>query len=247
MDINFFYRCLKAEYRDQKHEFKVLRKFLRPDHIAIDIGSNKGSYLLVMASSVPKGQVIAFEPQPSLHSYLLRQIDSRFLKNVSIEPLAISSSSGNEMLHLPDGENVSPSASIAQGKTSVRNNSYVVETITLDHFFENNIPTKKIGAIKIDVEGHEIEVLKGAINTINRNYPVVICESECRHIGVEGLNEVFDFFITKNFKGYFVHPLKGLLPLETFNSEIHQNQDGPRFWDKKTYCNNFVFIEKNAE
>ena len=70
MSIRFKYRCLKARYKDQKHELNELIKYLKNDDLFIDVGANKGSYLLTSCNIVNEGMVYAFEPQPNLFHYL---------------------------------------------------------------------------------------------------------------------------------------------------------------------------------
>src|SRR6267143_554122 len=83
--IRFRTRALKALLRDQRAEFGVIRRHLRPGDIACDIGANKGCFIYWLSWWVRNGRVIAFEPQPEL-AHGLRNI-CRVIKlgNVKVE------------------------------------------------------------------------------------------------------------------------------------------------------------------
>jgi len=239
MNVRFLFRCLKARFRDQKFELKALANHLDSHHLALDIGANKGSYLLAMSRAVRAGEVVAFEPQPLLADYLREVVRSCRLANVRIEQVGVSKASGMMDLNVPGTSETSPSASLEKSCSSVGQcHSFRVPVTTLDDFLASSL--EQVGAIKIDVEGHEISVLQGAEKTINQHRPLIICESESRHLSSGDVNQSIEYFRRISYGGYFVHPKRGLLELEGFDPDIHQCQQGERFWDKKDYCNNFV-------
>ena len=246
MNLRFFYRCLKTQYRDQKFECRALNKFLLSHDTVLDIGCNKGSYLWTLSRAVPKGKVIGFEPQPLLFKYLRSQTKSMFLSNVQIEELAISSTSSTARIFLPKSEQTSPSASLEENLNETEANSYIVETVSIDQYCENNSYLENIRAMKIDVEGHELSVLKGAREIIKNNRPLIVCESESRHLPNGDVAEFLDLMYSLDYHGFFVHPISGLMKLSIFDSKIHQAQTGERFWDSKNYCNNFIFYHKDT-
>jgi hypothetical protein len=84
------------------------------------------------------------------------------------------------------------------------------------------------------VEGHELEVLKGAAEILKSYKPGLLVEIEERHIGLEKLNETINFLLSLGYKGYFFKG-KEKLPIIEFNPLLHQNPTS------KPYCNNFVF------
>ena len=85
MKWRFIYRGLKARYRDQRLELRALTQTLRSTDIAIDVGANKGSYLWSLSKAVPRGRVVAFEPQPLLADYLRQACQRAGLTNVQVE------------------------------------------------------------------------------------------------------------------------------------------------------------------
>lgn len=192
MEWRFIYRGLKYRYRDQRYEIKALISSLSPNGIAVDVGANKGGYLWSLSHAVSKGRVVAFEPQLVLANYLKKTCVSAGLNNVVVECLGVSYYSGSLTLAVPVGGSSSPGASFeATALERESCNLFDVPTCSLDDYFASE--TRRIGAIKIDVEGHELSVLQGARKVIAQHSPLIVCECENRH-AKNGVNRLFDFF-----------------------------------------------------
>lgn len=151
--------------RNDAYEREVvdyLRKAIRPGDTCIDVGGHVGFYVMQMALwSAPGGRVTAFEPNPTAREVLeanvtLNGLDAR----VTVEPMAVGSEEGGtaQLFHGEDTSGLSrlhaPNPHAAQG-TSV-----TVPMITLDRYCAD----RKISPtwILIDVEGFELDVLRGA-------------------------------------------------------------------------------------
>lgn len=243
MGIRFRYRNFKAKYKDQRFEINEIKKYLKPDDIFIDVGANKGSYLLTTSKLLNQGKVYAFEPQPILHSYLKKEIDDIKLHNVILENLALSNFKGQATLHIPGDNKTSPGASLENIVKAQPDNTYTVETSTLDKYFEDI--SFNIGAIKIDVEGHEMAVIDGGLKIINHFKPLIVIEIENRHLVNNSVEKTLKYFYELGYDGQFIDQFKGLLPIDEFNPKIHQSNVGERFWDNKHYCNNFIMKPVN--
>jgi FkbM family methyltransferase len=242
MDLRFIYRGFKARYRDQRLEIKNLLKNLKQDSIAIDVGSNKGSYLWSLSKEVPLGRVIAFEPQPILAKYLVNACIKTNLKNVLVENYGVSSKSGVFSLAIPGKNLTSPGASFEKAVFERENCKFIkIKTITLDNYFKSE--KKHIGALKIDVEGHEMSVLIGAKKIINLHKPIILCESEQRHLTKGKVKDVLNFIEALGYDGYLIAK-DSLIPVKDFLPDIHQKQVGERYWDNPDYFNNFIFKPK---
>ena len=239
MEWHFIYRGLKARYRDQRAELRALLAALSPADVAVDIGAHKGSYLWSLSRAVPHGRAVAFEPQPQLADYLLRACRAAGLDNVVVEASGVSDRSGVLQLAVPGEGTHSPGASL-EAAVREREACRIIEvkTASLDEYFSGE--TAKIGAIKIDVEGHELRVLHGAAGVIEAHRPTILCECEERHASGDHVAAVLDFMAGRNYRGFFVDRSK-LRPVAEFDVRIHQKQEGDRFWDAPGYCNNFLF------
>lgn len=239
MDWKFAFRGLKAKYKSQRTEIYALIRDLHRDQIAIDAGANKGSYLWALSKAVPNGKVVAFEPQPLLAEYLKLACARSGLGNVVVEAAGCSDVSGTLPLAIPGRETSSPGASFEQAVSARESCRFVsVPVIILDDYFATE--TRKIGALKIDVEGHELSVLKGARELIRHHKPTIVCESEQRHMTNGSISDVIDFVRSLGYNAYFCEGKK-LSPASQFNPSVHQRQSGERFWDAPDYFNNFVF------
>ncbi len=215
----------------------VLRE-VNAGNTVLDIGSHKGAYLYFMREKAgSSGKVLGFEPQSNLFQYL-QKIKSLFhWDNVELNHLALSDSEGSVTLFIPGGKkgkSSSPGASIFKdfGESEFTLQEEV-RTQTLDAFCaEKNI---RPNFLKVDVEGNELRVFRGGIDTLKTCKPSILVEIEERHVGKEQVLETFEFLHSLGYTGYV---LKGMeqLPLTEFRFEIHQNQSDPN-----NYCNNFIF------
>ena len=150
---------------------------VRPGDVVFDLGANMGrvtQFLSVLTG--PRGEVHSFEPSPSLAGRLRGRCDALRLANVRVCEVALGDAPGTATLHEyreRDG-----------GASSLRPNPELgyellsettVEIITVDDYVDAE-GIEELRLIKIDVEGHEPEVLAGASATIERFRPVMIVE-----------------------------------------------------------------------
>ncbi len=233
------WRAFKARFRDQRAELTAIRKALKPGDTAVDIGANKGSYLLWLSRWVGHGRVVAFEPQLELADYLRWACGALSLTNVTVEPKAVSNVSGERTLYLPGGK-MSPGASlneyVAGGEACA---GVPVPVVALDDYFAAD---KKVRVIKIDVEGHEKSVFEGAERILAEQSPLLVFECENRHLRQGDVTDVFSYLARMGYSGSFIEAQK-LRPISEFQATRHQRRTEGRFWDAKTYCNNFIFVK----
>jgi len=241
----FWYRALRARLRDDRAEIAALVAAIRPGEAAADVGANKGSYLPWLSRAAgTRGRVVAFEPQPDLAGYLVRTCRAAGLGNVAVEAAGASDRGGILALRVPGERGPSPGASFeaaVAGRSPGRD--VAAPVVSLDEYFRDE--PRRIAAVKIDVEGHELAVLRGARELIDRHAPAVVVECEVRHVGRAGLEEVLVFFAGRGYEGFFVR--RGtLLPVSEFDPDVHQKRTDGRFWDAPGYCNNFVMRSRRG-
>lgn len=165
-------------------EIRLLRPFITDDMAVVDVGANSGLYCAVLGKLA--GQVFAFEPHPYWTEYL----KSALPPNCHLETIALSDSTGSIDLRVPvkianDGHEkmILGLATISEhntfegdGVTTVK--SFPVEMMPMDSVAV--LGRQRIGFIKIDVEGHELSVVRGAKTLIERDRPTLIIEIEIR-------------------------------------------------------------------
>ncbi len=146
----------------------ILTTYANPDSICIDIGALIGTHSFVFSNAVgPKGKVYSFEPQPWAYKSILKTININNIKNIEVYNMGLSDKK-KELIFCSD---VTGTSHIIEGNTCNTPYTYKIDVTQLDNFNLQNI-----SCIKIDVEGHELSVLNGAINTIKNNKPVIIIE-----------------------------------------------------------------------
>jgi FkbM family methyltransferase len=236
--IKLLYRANKYKRSNDIGGIAYIHSSIQAGQTVFDIGSHKAAYLYWMLKLVGNnGKVYAFEPQYILYQYIQKLILLFKWKNVSIEHLALSDSEGTTSLYIPANtirKGSSPSATISDFKPNYSiETKESVKTQTLDQYCKHNYI--KPHFLKIDVEGNELKVLQGGLETLKTSKPKILIEIEARHVGRECVLKTFELLYDLGYNGYVIHGIKHI-PLSEFTFELHQNIN-----DKKNYCNNFIF------
>ena len=243
MRLRYLYRAFKARYRDQREELEASLAVIRQGDTVVDAGANKGAYLYWLRRAVgASGTVFAFEPQPSLANYLQKTTQQMGWSNVHVKACAVSDRSGTARLHVP-GEKDSPGASLEAAVSNKPGHSFECPITTLD---EQLATAERVSLLKVDVEGHELNLFRGAEQTLKKHKPHIVFECEARHLTHHKPSDVFAHLQSLGYVGQFFSTA-GLRPLAEFNLEVHQKSAGDRFWDGKDYCNNFCFSHPEAK
>lgn len=150
----------------------AIRHRLTPEMSALDVGANRGTYSMLMASVCRR--VIAFEPQPDLAEELSRRAPS----NLKVEHLAVSNRSGTARFFIDTRAGMIGMASSLMELDDLHATGEFreveIETVTLDEYCKaNNV---RPDLIKIDVEGWEPNVLEGAVTLIETVRPSLLFE-----------------------------------------------------------------------
>ena len=156
--------------KKEKEVYEFIDKYLREEDIFFDVGANVGVFS-IYASMFKNAKSIAFEPEYS-NLYLLKKnvILNQLSDKVEIYPFALSDNNDLNYLHLSSLENAAALHSISREDLNYTNEKARVlmkigtYTMTLDKF----VDLKKImpNMLKIDTDGKELEILKGAKNTL---------------------------------------------------------------------------------
>ena len=152
---------------------EAIWRLLEPGEVALDVGANIGHMTSIMALRVgAAGSVLAFEPHPDVYRELTDNIalwrERSDLGRIVAHRAALSDGTGEAVLHVPgDFESNHGTASLVPPDrgSGVDSRSCRVERLKLDIVLEN---VSSVGLMKLDVEGHEIEVLRGGVASMKR-------------------------------------------------------------------------------
>ncbi len=174
----------------------------------LDIGANRGVYSYWLSKCVgKKGHVVAFEPQPELHS-TLSDVERWFLKaKFDLRGVALSDSCGTTTLSRNFAGHGGGSIE-AESSSHVASQAITVEMITLDAI-QDSFP-RPVRFIKCDVEGHELSVFKGASELLQTDKPKIVVE-----IGKDQVPDVSALLKSYGFVGFFVSQNKRV-PIDEF-------------------------------
>jgi len=206
----------------------VLQQFVRLGSTSIDVGANFGLYSYCLAKL--SDRVEAFEPNGECLSVLQAYRCPR----IHTHCVALSSAVGVVEMHVPIVGGIA-----FPGLASLRapdGNSLRFRCLAarLDDF-----GFRDVSFIKIDVEGHEGEVLVGAEQTIVREHPILLVEVEQRHHD-RPISEVFEWLAARDYAGHFLRGGR-ICTLEEFSVQSDQ-LDILAHRAKGKYVNNFIFI-----
>ncbi len=218
-------RYIKALFRGEV-EIRLLPLLCNSSLVSLDIGAHHGIYTL--GTSLFSRRVVAVEPQYHLARTLRKSMPPR----VTLIEGALSSEAGEATLRIPLREWDSLSHLDFGGEDDSRWRSQRVALFRMD-----DIVQEAVGFVKVDVEGHEREVLEGALRIITSDKPVFLIEIEERHRPGS----------VAEAHGYSSHFVDGnaIRPIDEFDLHQHQSASLIGKGDRasyKDYINNFIFV-----
>jgi FkbM family methyltransferase len=180
-NYQFYCRNNKDDFQIMTfHEDDILEHKFNPKEgdIVIDVGAHIGPYTLKASSLVGiNGRVLAIEADPSNYDILNRNINLNKITNVTAVNYAAYSKEEKIKLYLPNKEEEEKELSHTKYNTIMQDRAHnetkfvEVQANTLDYLLQSNgIKHEKVNWIKIDVEGAEFEVLKGAKDILSKSY-----------------------------------------------------------------------------
>lgn len=182
------------------------KEFCSHDGIFLDIGAHTGSYAVCLSPYCYS--VYAFEPNERNYYALCGSVVLSNRQNIHCFRLGLGSPDqlaeepiGQALLNIQNEDGGNSTIDAVDPDKVIRQE--IIELTTIDIFFNNHPLSNPIKLIKIDVENNELEVLKGAVKTLERNgYPKIIFE---KHPSEEKQKELLGFLT--NYLGYHVQPI----------------------------------------
>ena len=164
----------KAHFKGRKWEPKIaklLTDYAKEGTTAIDMGAYIGTHAMTLVDAVgKKGKVHIFEPQPWAYNGILKTLARNKIKNANVHNVGISDKKSS-LKFCSDSSGSSSICSERRPSKKVWPEIYDIPVITLD-----SLKIKNVSVMKIDVEGHELNALKGAKKTILDSKPVIVIE-----------------------------------------------------------------------
>jgi len=168
--LNFLHLDLTKNLEYDRLTKVILKMVIHENSNCIDVGCHKGEILEQLIKYAPKGHHYAFEPLPDFYN----QLKNNFKSHVTIYPYALSDEGGNSTFQYV--KNAPAYSGIKKRSYDIDNpeiEEISVEVKTLDELISTDV---NIELIKIDVEGGELGVLKGARRILKNSKPFVVFE-----------------------------------------------------------------------
>ena len=176
-----------------------LKRELKEDSVVFDVGANKGNYMKMFLDRISCIQYYAFEPNFSAFEMLQKKSKLCAAKSVTHVNAAVSSSSGQVSFYQLDEVKACEKNTLHE--EVLKGCSYSkteVASVTLDEFTKRN-EIKTIDFLKVDTEGHELQVLKGAKKLINSGN-IKMIQFEFNEMNLSSRSTMRDF--RKELTGY---------------------------------------------
>ncbi|HKY65488.1 MAG TPA: FkbM family methyltransferase [Acidimicrobiales bacterium] len=163
---------------------------------AVDIGANHGIYSYFMVRHFDR--VVAFEPQPACVETLTSWAGPR----VEVRPVALSDRAGESTLSIPVAHGVAMTGYARLDAAGAADSGSELLQVPVERLDDQGLTEVRL--MKVDVEGHELEVLRGGEQLLRRDNPVLLVEIEQRHLGgSRSVSEVIEYLSGLGYGAYF--------------------------------------------
>ncbi len=203
-----------STFEDVKEEIKYLKQFSNLNlEIIYDIGANKGEWTRAAHAIFPNSKIFAFEPNPILFKQLQKL--EFFEMSVKVFPYAIGSVEESRNFYFNSDLNKIGSLIEPEFMYSINRECQKVKVVRLDNLIKHNeIPVPNF--IKIDVEGWELEVIKGLGDVLPRVRFIQFEISEATLLANSSFRSIQEILTLNNFS-IFRHSPKGLIKVSEIN------------------------------
>jgi len=197
--LHMVHRCWRLRFKSEVSSIQYVRRANLAGTTVLDIGANKGVFSIYMSRTAgPDGKLIAFEAQPELGSHLTDVKHSFALENMTLVNQGLSSKPGTLTMRRsePGSGMASFHKEAAAGLEAVE-----IPVIRLDDYMDEQ-RLDPVSFIKCDVEGHELDVFRGAEQMLRRDRPTLLFEC---HDSEAATGELFAFLTKLGYDGFFYY------------------------------------------
>lgn len=211
---SYFCKLIYSSFEEA--EINFIKSFLQPGDCFFDIGANIGLFSLHASPKIREnGCIYAFEPTPTTYERLQKNIILNNFKNIKTENIGMSYSVDTVEFHISNNgydawNSIVPLSELDNYST------INVNTNTIDNFIKSRM-IKHVDLVKVDVEGWELNVLKGAAELMSRHdAPVLMVEFTEENAFSAGYycGELFDYVKSFGYEWYLFNPKEGSLDLQ---------------------------------
>jgi FkbM family methyltransferase len=201
----------------ESHLQQLFSELGKDEGVILDIGANIGLHSLYLARVFPRAKVLAFEASPRVFDDLYINLSLNKCNNLEVYNTALGSSQGEMVFYEPSGRGIE---NRGLGSFNPDNVPEDFAKVTLQVDTVDSLITKKLGAdekvsmIKIDVQGHESQVLGGAAACLSEHRPVIFMELEMANFS-EPEQVINEFGIRFNELNYMAHRISDTEPAYT--------------------------------
>lgn len=195
----------------------LLEKFVSPGDVCLDVGANAGSWSYPMAKRVGcTGYTHAFDVFPYYAKVLERALWLRRVRNVKVHAVGLGDADGDRAIALVDASGEVLSGMIHLAGEEEPQEKIVVPIRKLDTIMSEDPSLLRTTFVKIDVEGSELAIFRGASKMLDIAKPVIYCEivdSYCRRYG-HRLVDVVDYLMGAGYRPFALTEDGGLTPVD---------------------------------
>lgn len=180
---------------------------LKPNYTVIDIGANIGYTTLLFSKACPEGKILSIEPSRELFKTVTDHVSLNEIKNVKCLNIGLGEKEKTVQLYKVSESNSGMNRVLEEANASFASESITIKT--LDEVAKEQ-SLDSIHAIKIDVEGYEYKILKGAYTTLKTQHPILLVELDDFNLKEQQSNpkELLTFLFELNYSIYEADSMK---------------------------------------
>ena len=234
-----YFLLKKCEFGDY-HELSIIKKLSDKNNLLfIDCGCNYGFYSLYTASLSEKNQILSIEASKNTLKEFIKNLDLNNFKNINFFNNAVSDEVGENVSFYESTNDWESSQTHRDFKTS---SELMVDTITIDSLLKEYFLDDYNVIIKLDIEGNEMNAIKGALEIIKKSHPLIIIEfSKYIFDNLDNIDYLKNFLIKYDYSIFDINLKKKKVDeiIEMLNNLNKRYKTIGNFYLIKNSSNNF--------